>query len=484
VSNLLTGQDVLSTGYQLLEAQEYTKAESFFQSHLDTKNKTARICHARAVGLGGKVESALDLFIELKADYSDDFEIQLNLAEAYLWNNKPQEAKIVYNALLSQEPENFVANLGYANAHAALRDHDTALHYIEKALIAQPLNAGAHNSKKHIMIAKAYALYKNGAYDTASHWLAKVEQIEPGNENAIDIRQQIEQKLRTVVTAQYSSSADAGGNRSLVKQLDASFNLTNRHRLSVMAQLIEGYYKNEKAARQQSIFISDQYLLNKTISLQLGTGVSASKSGDMDLNRALVKGGIELFLSERWYSKAEYTSEVHNYSVDLIKSDILMRHYSMANNYQLTKKLGFYVNGVYSTQSDNNSRKLFYSSLYYSLVDSPLVRLGVNYNYFEFEEQRENYFSPESYQLGECFMLIDNGQSASKLKYKLQVSFGAQKVENQSYQAISRIEAKTRYDFANGLSVSVKYLTNSAAAATAIGEYIYNEWSVSLSHQF
>lgn len=81
-------------------------------------------------------------------------------------------------------------------------------------------------------------------------------------------------------------------------------------------------------------------------------------------------------------------------------------------------------------------------------------------------------------------MMIDNARTDARLKYKFQVSFGAQKVEDQDYQAISRVEASLGYHFGNGLSANVGYLSNSAASATAIGQYLYNEWTMTIRYCF
>lgn len=481
---LMFGQDPMVDGYAMLDAAEYDKAAVFFEDFLKSENKTARICYARALGLGGEKEKALDLFIGLNADYSDDFEVLLNLGEAYLWNNQANAAIGIYNSLLSKDSLNFVANLGYANAHASLEKNDVALEYIEKAILLNPKDKGAHKSKKYIMIAKAYSLYKNGNYDASEEWLRRINQLDYGNANAAEISQLIKDKLRTEFFTKYTNTSDAGGNNSEIYQLGSSFSLTNRHRIGVTATLQESFFRESQTARQQAISLSDHYLLNEKVICQLGLGISASKSENVILNRGLLNGGVELFLSERLYSKLTYTSEVHNYTVDLIKNDIVMRHLSGASNFMLTSKLGFYVNGVYSLQSDGNSRRLAYGSLYYSLVNAPLVRVGVNYNYFGFKEQRDNYFSPQRYQLGEFFMMIDNAQTDAKLKYKFNVSFGGQKVIGKEYQAISKVEVDVGYNFDNGISFHSNYMRNTSAAATAIGGFSYWQWSLHLSYRF
>lgn len=477
-------QAPMDEGYELLEARRYVEAEIFFLNFIGVHDKTARICHGRAIGLGGRHLEACELFITLNKDYPDDLEVMLNLAEAYLWNNKPHAAIAIYEVLLKSHSDNYVANLGNGNAHAAIKDLDKALYFVEKALALDPGASSARNSSKHIMIAQAYDSYKNGAILDAMTWIGKVLRIEPNNSQAISIAELIKEDARTLFQISYRHSEDGGGNQTNEKSLQALFNLSGRHKFSIRAGLLESASFGQEAAKQQSFLLSDRITLNKVFRLSLGAGIVASKSNDIKIERTLLDMGLEMFFSDRLYTKMAYSSEVHNYTKDLIEKDILIRHLSLSNNFMITPKLGLYTSGQFSVQSDENSRSLFYGSLYYSLVRDPLVRIGFNYNYFGFEELRLNYFSPGSYQLGEFFMMISNQESNDKLTYKLQINSGLQIVDEQNSQRVSRVEAMVGYTFRSGIFMNANYLSNSAAAATAIGEYSYLEWLVTLGYKF
>lgn len=474
----------MQEGFDMLEDKQFSAAENYFEEYISIHDKTARICHGRAVGLGGDAARALQLFTLLAKDYPDDIEVQLNLGEAFLWNEKTAEAITIYEHILVSQPVNFVANLGLANAYASESNNDLALEYINAALVIDSTNNGAKVSHKFIMVAKAYELYKNGQFGKSIFWLNKVQQIDPHNNNAQEIKELIREKSKTNISTYYNQSKDQGKNTSISKGLHIDYKFTDRHKISFDAGIHNSHFDNSRSAKQQSIFISDQILLNKTFNLEFGAGINASRSKEFTMDRSLLKAGLEMFISDRLYSKLQYQNEVHNYTVDLIESDILMRHYSFATNYTITPQLALYGNAVYSSQSDENARRLIYGSLYYSLVKDPVVRLGMSYNWFRFDEQRSNYFSPESYRLAECFMLIDNNESPALLKYKLQVSFGNQKIESQKQQAVSRIEASLGYKFKNGMYLSANYLRSTAAAATAIGEYSFQQWSLLAGYRF
>ncbi|MGK0235863.1 MAG: tetratricopeptide (TPR) repeat protein, partial [Psychroserpens sp.] len=106
----------MKEGFKYLETGKYKKAAFFFNQILKTypKNKTARLCYGRAVGLLGKSEKSIQLFTRLLQDYPSDFEVKLNYAEALLWNTNFLKAKKYYEKLIKENSTSFSALLGYA----------------------------------------------------------------------------------------------------------------------------------------------------------------------------------------------------------------------------------------------------------------------------------------------------------------------------------------------------------------------------------
>jgi hypothetical protein len=93
----------------------------FFENILRTILKTkARLCYARAIGLNKQSEKHW-IFYRFKKEYPGDLEIELNYAEALLWNKKFDEAKVFYNGLVERNPDNFVGHLGFANTLSNLK---------------------------------------------------------------------------------------------------------------------------------------------------------------------------------------------------------------------------------------------------------------------------------------------------------------------------------------------------------------------------
>ena len=102
ICTILPAQD-LESGFAMLESKDYAQAVELFSEILvsDPGHKTARICHARALGLGGSTIEAHNLFKELNSDFPSDTEVELNLAESLLWNKEFNQAIDVYAQVLS-----------------------------------------------------------------------------------------------------------------------------------------------------------------------------------------------------------------------------------------------------------------------------------------------------------------------------------------------------------------------------------------------
>lgn len=168
LSNVGNAQD-MSKGFSNLEKGEFDKAEVFFENILKDypKNKTARLCYARAIGLNQQAEKALNLFIDLKKEYPGDLEIELNYAESLLWNKKFDEAKVFYSGLVERNPDNFVGHLGYANTLSNLKEFKEALFQVNKALEISPGNPGPLVSRKYIKLGYANQKVNEKSYTEA-----------------------------------------------------------------------------------------------------------------------------------------------------------------------------------------------------------------------------------------------------------------------------------------------------------------------------
>ena len=185
-NSVAQGQD-MKTGFNYLEKGDFAKAEVFFDDVLKEypKNKTAKLCFARATGLSGKPKNALNLLNELRDVYPDDFEIQLNYAEALLWNKDYVAAESYYSGLLKGHSESFAAVLGFANTLSSLKKYEKALKYVNLALELMPENPNAKVSKKYIQLGFSNQYLKTKEYDKSIELLKNNLTFFPGDKETL-----------------------------------------------------------------------------------------------------------------------------------------------------------------------------------------------------------------------------------------------------------------------------------------------------------
>ena len=239
-------------GFTYLETGKYKQAETFFENILVTypKNKTAKLCYGRALGLNGNGERATTIFINLLERYPQDFEIKLNYAESLLWNENYNKAKDYYKNLLEEKPNSFPALLGYANTLSNLKFFNEALEFIDKALLTSPGNLNALTSKKYINLGYANQYVQNGDYKAALKLLLKNLQL---------FKKDIE-TLQNIANV-YLISSDFSKAEATYKTIGISpqNKLTSLNSLALVSHL-KG--KNKKALEISSKAIN--YISNKT----------------------------------------------------------------------------------------------------------------------------------------------------------------------------------------------------------------------------
>ncbi|MFC3811664.1 tetratricopeptide repeat protein [Lacihabitans lacunae] len=186
-SFLLKAQSPLTPGFTMLETGKFNDAKAFFEHYLesDGQNPTALLCYGRALGLSGNPTKALEVFGDLKKKSPDSYEVALNIAEAYMWSKDYSIAKSHYEELVKRDSTSFSANLGLANANSELKDYDSALKYIGKALEIQPTNGNALTSQKFMFLGKSAVMMGIGRRDQSEILLKKILENNPEDEDGM-----------------------------------------------------------------------------------------------------------------------------------------------------------------------------------------------------------------------------------------------------------------------------------------------------------
>jgi hypothetical protein len=149
--------------------------------------------------------------------------------------------------------------------------------------------------------------------------------------------------------------------------------------------------------------------------------------------------------------------------------------------------LGWFTQYFYTTQSDNNTRNLLFTSLYYSFLSKPVLKGGFNYQFISFKDQVPTvYFSPSQFNAYEVFVeLLKDEKIAEKgsFFYNLNVATGFQYIEKLDKQSTYRIQAKLGYKFSDRLLANVYGLKSNIASA-AVSGFTYTEFGFRLKWLF
>ncbi|SHJ28631.1 tetratricopeptide repeat protein [Pseudozobellia thermophila] len=164
-----------------------------------------------------------------------------------------------------------------------------------------------------------------------------------------------------------------------------------------------------------------------------------------------------------------YKREVQNFNADLIEREIVMNHYGLNYNLGTNFNLGWYTQAMHTRQTDDNTRNLLFTSLYYSLMRKPALKVGLNYQYISFADQLPTvYFSPEEYQAVELFADM-RGEFSAHTTYMASAATGLQQVEQDPQTVIFRAEAGLTHQFGKRLVANLYGKYSNIASATAAG---------------
>ncbi|TGV00668.1 tetratricopeptide repeat protein [Flavivirga rizhaonensis] len=642
----------MQEGFTYLETGKYEVAETYFKTVLKDypKNKTAKLCYGRAVGLNGNSKEAVSIFTDLLKDYPNDFEIKLNYAESLLWNKNYHTAKNYYESLIKENDQSFPALLGYANTLSNLKIYNEALIYVDKALEISPGNQNALTSKKYMYLGYAYknqqqqnyveaerllkdnlSLFKNDketlinlanlyliteAFDNAEtiyntignnetdktialNGLALVQHLKGKEKAALKISKEAHNTLPNINDATLKQQTQeryiqaliwnkkykeaqtlidelikTKPNDNWVLALRATLNIyKSDFKKSVIdynrilkndktsfdgnlgkanALKASGFYNEAYESANNTLqfydkqkdatnFIKDldtrftpfletkgsytfdngdneayafqtnlefptstkfkwlanygyrttsnsvtnnkatsnnfslglAYQLLPNITFKGTAGITLAKADTDDYTQLLTDVSFNIKPFKLQVLDIGYKRELQNFNADLLDREIVMNHFYANYNLSTNFNLGWFTQYYYTSQNDNNTRNLLFTSLYYNILSKPSLKAGLNYQYITFKNQVPAiYFSPEKFNATEVFINLIKDEVITKPKewfYELTAATGYQFIENNEKQSTYRIQGKLGYKFCDRALLNVYGTRSNIASATAAG---------------
>lgn len=401
--------------------------------------------YVNALGVNRRFDKAFDFLKELEAQFGTSLTIQNARARMHAWNNEFEKAEELYEELLEEYSPSFDLLMGMVDTKRAGQKLDEAIRYLNQA-----------------------------------------RKISPDQPDAFRLWQQLMLDDRAFFELGGSQLTDIGGNigQNLYARIDLG-------RMGKFRPFIEG--KNWQASNEESTDPAIQNTLIAGTSIQLNSKMKVNIKGG-----AVVFEGLDSvnqlspvfalnynFLLGKYHNfDLGFSQELHHYTADLVRNGIMRNQVTVSYNFAAPTRFGLYASYGKTFQSDGNSQQSMFASIYYRLLDSPILKTGINYNLMGFDKQKpELYFSPRSSQATEVFLQFSSDQSPrKKFIYQAFVSVGMQRVFTNTPQRTNRIDLSIGYRIKPNLEISVSFQAGNTVQSSISG-YAYKNVGMKLHYR-
>ncbi|SEL66403.1 Tetratricopeptide repeat-containing protein [Aquimarina amphilecti] len=455
-----------------LVINQYADAEEMY--YKTAKNRKDSIISLQGLSLVAhkmhKEKKALDLAKEsLKKakTLESDNEILLSSYERYVqalfWNRKFKDAKTSIDELKNKYPGN--SKLSSLQATYGMYTSDFGMSLDQYSTI---LDSDKSSFDGNLGIANAYRA--SGLDMKAYEFAFKTLSYYPKQSDAEKLISDLKISHTPFVENKTAFTFDNGDNEAISTSFNTEIPLSTKLKIkgSYSFRSTENTRTNIKAESQEASIGLD-YKFSGKISLKTSLGLNNSNA-ETDSYSGII---AEVTLSTKPFKLQSldigYKREFQNFNADLIDREIVMNNYSINYNLGTNFNLGWYTQAIYTSQSDDNSRNLLFTSLYYNVLNRPVLKVGLNYQYISFKNQVPTiYFSPSSFNLVEIFAEILNNQNNDWF-YSLSAALGRQFVEEDPASTTFRAEGKIGHHFSKRFTANFYGKYSNIASATAAG---------------
>jgi len=264
-------------------------------------------------------------------------------------------------------------------------------------------------------------------------------------------------------------------------------NLGDKHRLYTELGLRNSgnEFDPDTRGQQRKITIGDEFIVDRNTTMRFAISNVNNSAGELSQSKFLIDASLQRKVFNDHSITLLYRQEPHNYTVDLIESNIIMSHAGGTYSFGRQGLPGIYVQYLHTDQTDDNARNLLFASAFYSLREFPTVKVGANFLRFSFDKQKpELYFSPDQYENVELFAEFSNiANPKNDLTYRVFGALGRQEIEDNDGQFTRRIELDLGYRFHPNLNGILYYRHSNAAQSTATG-FTFDQLGVRLAYLF
>jgi len=385
--------------------------------------------HVQALLWNKKFTSAKEATDQLALDYPDNPRILSLKATRGMYTSNFKTSLDSYKSILNKNLGAFDGNLGIANAYRAVGDDMKSYEYAFKTLNYYPKQPDAEKLIKTLK--KSHTPF-------------------------------IEEKT--------TFTFDNGDNEAVSLGVNAEIPFSTRFKTTFLYN-----YRTTKntvinnEATSHNFKAGFLYNIRRGISLKSDVGITSASGSTSDYTQWIAEVMLQTKPFRLQNLDFGYKRELQNFNADLLNREIVMNNYIVNYNLGTNFNLGWYTQYIYTSQTDSNTRNLLFTSLYYSILNKPVLKAGLNYQYITFKNQVPAiYFSPGEFNLGEVFIEIVS-DAQKKWFYNASAAFGQQFVEEDPSSSTFRAEAKFGHRFSDRFIANIYGKYSNIASATAAG---------------
>ena len=418
--------------------------------------------------IAGKDKSALEISKKAvkKALIANDSILTVQTLERYtqalIWNKKFKQAETKISELIPiYGEENWILSLRATLGMYRSDFKETIADYkkiLKKDSLSFDGNLGSTN-----------AYFANGEIKKAYKGVFNTLNIFKNQQDAMGFLKKVNKNYTPFIEEKLSYTFDNGDNVAYSSNTKITFPINLDFKVAASYE----YRKTENTistnnAVSNNFNLEFQYKLHPKIMFNAKTGISHANSFSKDYSQLLVEAFLKMQPLKLQDLEVGYKREIQNFNADLVDKEIASNNLFLNYNISTNFNLGWFTQYFYTTQTDDNTRNLLFTSLYYNFLSKPALKGGFNYQYITFKNQvPTSYFSPEKFNAMEIFIDISSNEKA--VFYSLNAATGYQFIEDQEKQSTYRIQAKLGYNFNERFLANMYGTRSNIASATAAG---------------
>lgn len=319
-------------------------------------------------------------------------------------------------------------------------------------------------------LGKANALFAEDRMEEAYSATYKTLEIYDNQKDAMALLEKLNRVHAPTLQQNAIYSSDSGQNVALTSLSTVGLPWSTKFQTSLGYQYRDTRnLADQNQAQSHSLFMGLAYKWFPKTRTTLQLGLDHVKSPIESYTQPLLDFRLALKPMPLQHLEFIYKRELENFNADLIQQQIVKNHLGLSFHQASNFNLGLYSQFIQSYQSDENKRTLLFSSIFYQLLQNPGVKIGLNYQYIGFSEQKpEIYFSPEQFQAIEFF---SNAQItfSNKSSMLFTGAAGLQQVEETTPTFTFRMDLNFTYQINKKWLIGIYGKYSNVASTTAAG---------------